>query len=192
MNNPGKTTDQANITGLLQDYASGDREALEKLTPFVYQELKQIASKQLLHERDNHTLNTTGLVHEAYLKLNQFNRIEWKNRAHFYGIAAMVMRNILVDYAVKQNANKRGGDQQRVSMDKANLVVNINLHDILSIHSALERLGTIDQRQMKVVECRFFGGMTLEEISEFLSISVPTVSRDWGMARAWLNRELNQ
>lgn len=192
MDNPGETTDQVNITGLLQAYASGDREALEKLIPFVYQELKQMARRQLINERDNHTLNTTGLVHEAYLKLNQFNRIEWKNRAHFYGIAATVMRNILVDYAVKQNANKRGGDQQQVSLDKADLAVNINLHDILSIHSTLERLGAIDQRQMKVVECRFFGGMTLEEISEFLGVSVPTVSRDWGMARAWLNRELNQ
>lgn len=192
MDNPRETTDQVDITGLLQAYTSGDREALEKLIPFVYQELKQMARKQLLHERDNHTLNTTGLVHEAYLKLNQFNRIEWKNRAHFYGIAATVMRNILVDYAVKQNAHKRGGDQQQVSLDKADLAVNINLHDILSIHSALERLGAIDQRQMKVVECRFFGSMTLEEISEFLGVSVPTVSRDWGMARAWLNRELNQ
>lgn len=182
--------DTAKITELLKAHSSGDLQALDELMPLVYKQLRKMAHYRLLGERPGHTLNTTDLVHEAYLKLVQFNRINWENRSHFYGMASQVMRNILVDYAVKKKAQKRGGDRQRVTLGKQNLATEINLHDILSIHQALEQLAKIDERQVRVVECRFFGGMTLKETAKALDISTATVSRDWKMARAWLNREL--
>lgn len=151
-----------------------------------------MAHYRLLGERSDHTLNTTDLVHEAYLKMVQFNRIDWKNRAHFFGIASQVMRNILVDYAVKKKAQKRGGDRERVTLGKQNLSTEVNFDEVLSIHQALEQLAEIDERQVRVVECRFFGGLTLEETAQALDISTATVSRDWRMARAWLNRELSE
>lgn len=183
--------EKVKITKLLQDHASGNREALDKLMPLVYDEMQRMARFRLFGEGDDHILNTTALVHEAYLKLVDFNRIEWQNRDHFFGIASQVMRNILVDYAVKQNAQKRGGDLQRVTLGEMDGSKEVNLIDILSIHQALERLEKIDERQVRVVECRYFGGLTIEETSKALDISIPTVNRDWKMARAWLNRELS-
>lgn len=185
-----KSIDTVKITQLLKAHSSGDQKALDKLMPLVYKNLREMAHFRLLGERSGHTLNTIDLVHEAYLKLVQFNRIDWENRAHFFGIASQVMRNILVDYAVKKKAEKRGGDRQRVTLGKQDLAAEVNLHDILSIHQALKRLSEIDERQVRVVECRFFGGLTLEETAKALDISTATVSRDWKMARAWLNREL--
>lgn len=183
--------DTARITELLEAHASGENGALDRLMPLVYDEMQQMARHRLLGEKSGHTFNTTDLVHEAYLKLIDFNRINWQNRKHFYGIASQIMRNILVDYAVKQQAQKRGGKQQRVTLGEADAVTEMNIHELLSIHNALKRLEEIDERQVRVVECRFFGGLTIEETAEALEISTPTVSRDWKMARAWLNRELS-
>lgn len=181
---------KAEITKLLQDHAAGNREVLDELMPLVYDEMQQMARYRLFGEGNNHLLNTTALVHEAYLKLVDFDRIEWQNRDHFFGIASQVMRNILVDFAVKQKAQKRGGDLQKVTLGDVDVSREMNLIDILSIHQALERLEKLDERQVRVVECRYFGGLTIEETSKALDISIPTVNRDWKMARAWLNREL--
>lgn len=182
--------DKSKITRLLKAYSSGDQTALDKLIPLVYEKLQCMAHFRMLGERSGHTLNTIDLVHEAYLKLIQFDRIDWENRAHFFGMASKVMRNILVDYAIKKNAQKRGGKQKRVTLGDGYIATQINLHEVLSLHQAMERLGNIDERQMQVVECRFFGGLNLEETARALDISTATVSRDWKMAKAWLNREL--
>lgn len=184
--------DTTKITDLLRAHSSGDSKALDELMPIVYDKMQNMAHQRLRGERSNHTLSTTALVHEAYLKLIDFNRIDWQNRNHFYGIASQIMRNILVDYAVKRQAEKRGGKNQRITLGDDDAVTEMNLHDVLSIHHALERLEAVDQRQVKVVECRFFGGLTIEETANALEISTPTVSRDWKMARAWLNRELKE
>lgn len=180
------------ITELLKAHSDGDQKALDDLMPLVYNNMREMAHYRLLDERPDHTFNTTDLVHEAYLKLVEFNRIEWENRAHFFGIASQIMRNILVDYAVKKKAQKRGGDRQRVTLGNQNLTTEVNLPDILSIHQALENLAEIDERQVRVVECRYFGGLTLEETAKALGISTATVSRDWRMAKAWLNREITK
>lgn len=182
----------AKITELLEAHASGESDALDQLMPLVYNEMQDMAHRRLLGERPGHTFNTTALVHEAYLKLVDFNRINWQNRSHFFGIASQIMRNILVDYAVKQQAQKRGGKNQRVTLGEADAISEMNIHELLSVHDALKRLESIDERQVRVVECRFFGGLTIEETAETLGISTPTVSRDWKMARAWLNRELGE
>lgn len=182
--------DKAKITELLEAHAAGENYALDELMPLIYDEMQQMARRRLLGERAGHTLSTKALVHEAYLKLVDFNRIKWQNRSHFFGIASQVMRNILVDYAVKKQAQKRGGNQQRVTLGESDAVTEMNIHDLLSVHEALKKLEKIDERQVRVVEYRFFGGLTIEETAEALDISTPTVSRDWKMARAWLNREL--
>lgn len=184
--------DTVEITELLKAHSSGDESALDDLVPLVYDNLRKMAHYRLLGERSDHTFNTTDLVHEAYLKLVQFNRIDWKNRAHFFGIASQIMRNILVDYAVKKKAEKRGGERQRVTLGKQNLATEVNLHNIISIHQALEQLAEIDERQARVVECRYFGGLTLKETAQVLDVSTATVSRDWRMAKAWLNREITK
>ncbi len=183
--------DTSKITELLEAHAAGENSAMDQLMPLVYEEMQKMAHHRLLGERSGHTLNTKDLVHESYLKLIKFDRIDWKNRKHFFGIASQIMRNILVDYAVKQQAQKRGGKQQRVTLGEADVITEMNVHELLSLHSALKHLEEIDERQVRVVECRFFGGLTIEETAEALDISTPTVSRDWKMARAWLNRELS-
>lgn len=183
---------QDKITQLLKAHSSGDRSALDELMPLVYDKMHDLAHYRMVGERTGHTLNTTDLLHEAYLELINFNRIDWENRAHFFGLASQVMRNILVDYAVKKKAQKRGGDRKRVTLGEGDIATELNLHDILSVHQALERLAEIDERQVRVVECRFFGGLTLEETAEALEISTATVSRDWKMAKAWLNREMSE
>lgn len=180
------------ITKLLKAHSSGDQKALDKLMPLVYDKMYDMAHYRMMGEQTDHTLNTIDLIHEAYLKLVEFNRISWENRAHFFGIASQVMRNILVDYAVKKKAQKRGGDWKRVTLGEGNIASEVNLHDVLSIHQALERLAELDERQVRVVECRFFGGLTLEETAKALGISTATVSRDWKMAKAWLNREISE
>lgn len=178
------------ITKLLKAHKSGDGEALDQLIPLVYSEMQMMAEGRMRGERPNHTFSATALVHEAYLKLLDFNRIDWQNRSHFFAIASQIMRNILVDYAVKQNAQKRGGDRYRVTLGEEHIKQEINLEEILSVDHALKKLEKIDERQARVVECRFFGGLTIEETANTLGISEPTVSRDWKVARAWLNREL--
>ncbi|MFU8860807.1 MAG: sigma-70 family RNA polymerase sigma factor [Cyclonatronaceae bacterium] len=182
--------DTSRITSLLRAHASGDKKALDEMIPLVYDEMLNMARHRLFGERSDHTFSATALVHEAYLKLIDFNRIEWQNRHHFYGIASQIMRNILVDYAVKRQVQKRGGKRNRVTLDEIHLKEELNLEDIMSVDQALDRLEKLDERQARVVECRFFGGLTIEETAKALDISEPTVSRDWKMARAWLNREL--
>lgn len=183
--------DRSQITTLLQAHASGDEDALSELIPLVYHEMHNMAHGRLLGERPDHTYSATALVHEAYLKLVDFNRINWQNREHFFGIASQVMRNILVDYAVKQQAEKRGGKRHQVTLGERHIKTEIKLDEIISVDHALNKLEQLDERQAKVVECRFFGGLTIEETANALGISGPTVSRDWKVARAWLNRELD-
>ena|GEM_PF-337189 len=180
----------AQITKLLKAHDSGDRQAIDQLFPLIYDDMRRMAQNKLRGERPDHTLNTTALVHEAYLKLIKFDRINYQNSRHFFAIASQVMRNILVDYAVKQKAQKRGGKQRAVALEEKDAVAEVDLSNVLSVHHALERLQEIDERQVRVVECRFFGGLSIEETAKTLGISEPTVSRDWNMARAWLNREL--
>jgi len=180
-----------NVTAVINKQKAGfDTDIMGDLMPLVYDEMKKIARSQLNRERADHTLSTTALVHEAYLKLSSFNRIDLKNRNHFFGIASHVMRNVLASYAVKKNALKRGGDRHKVTLADEALAMECKLEDILSIHQALEKLSQLDERQVRVIECRFFGGMTLDETAEALGVSDRTVSRDWEMARAWLNVEL--
>jgi len=179
------------ITQLLTRWSDGDETALDKLMPIVYSELRRLASNYLRRERANHTLQPTALVNEAYLKLIDQKSARWQNRAQFYGIAAQLMRRILVDHARQHNAAKRGGsDQLRLSITSAgNLATKPNL-DVLSLHEALEELATLDPQQGRIVELKFFGGLSIEETGEVLGVGHATVERDWKMARAWLRRKL--
>ncbi len=178
------------ITQLLNAHASGNKDAFAQLMPLVYDQLHRMAQNRLHGERPGHTFNATALVHEAYLKLAHFDRINYQNSNHFFAIASHAMRNILVDYATKQKAQKRGGKHNPVTLGEADASAEIDVMDVLSVHQALERLSALDKRQVRVVECRFFGGLTIEETAKALNISEPTVNRDWKMARAWLNKEL--
>lgn len=170
--------------------AAGNRESLDDFVPEMYQALRGMAHRQLLGERADHTLSTTALVHEAYLKLARLDRLEWQNRAHFCAEAARAMRRILVDYAVRRGARKRGGDRVKVEMEDHFAITDAEAGQLLALHHALEELESHHPRHARVVECRFFAGMTTAEIGEALDISPPTVKRDWQMARAWLNRKL--
>ena len=163
---------------------------IDELMPLVYAQLHNLAKKQLNHERPNHTLNATALVHEAFLKLVDQTQVNWQNRAHFFAIAAQAMRRILINYAKKRLAEKRGGDQPVVTLDENALVVDSRAEDIIALDEALERLAELNPRQAKVVECRFFTGLTLKEIAKVLGVSVATVQLDWRLAKAWLSREL--
>lgn len=184
--------DNAQITRLLHAHVNGDREARDKLIPLIYDELRLRAHRRLRGERAGHTLNTTALVHEAWLKLEQFDRLNWQNRSHFLAIASQVMRNILVDYAVKRKAEKRGGGLNPVTLGDADAVAEIKLDELLTVHQALEQLAAVDERKARVVECRFFGGLTIKETSEALDISVRTVNREWSVASAWLKKNLGE
>lgn len=181
---------QGRITALLGAHTAGDPDALAELLPLVYGEMRRMAHRRMQGERPDHTLSTTGLVHEAYLKLVHLDRINWQSRRHFFAIASQAMRNILVDYAMKQKAQKRGGNWDRVALHDGDAKTEVDLSDVVAVHHALERLAAMDERQVRVVECRFFGGLTMQETAEALDISPATVGRDWKMARAWLNREL--
>lgn len=178
------------VTRLLQAYAGGDRAALDRLLPVVYDELRTLAHARLRGERAGHTLNTTALVHEAYLELVDLDPVDWQSRAHFFGLAARLMRHILVDYAVRRKAIKRGGDRQRVDLETADAVSEQRADDLLALDEALERLERTEPRRCRVVECRFFVGLSIEETAHVLGVSPVTVTRDWTAARAWLNREL--
>ena len=180
------------VTLLLEAYVQGDRDALDMVLPIVYEELNKIARARLRSERKDHTLNTVALVHEAYLKLARMEKANWQNRAHFFAIASQAMRHILVDYALKRKTKKRGGDPQKVPLEKLAIVAENQAENLLDLHEALQRLETMDERQARIVEYRFFGGLSIEETAAVLSISPATVSRDWTMARAWLHRELSQ
>jgi len=179
------------VTQLLLDWNDGNQNALERLMPLVYKELRRLAHQYLRKERSGHTLLTTDLVHEAYLKLIDQKRVHWQNRAHFFGIAANLMRRILVDHARGRKRVKRGAGAQRVSLNEATLMSRSSEVDILAIDEALTKLAQLDARKARVVELRFFGGLEVEEAAEFLKLSPVTVLRDWKMAKAWLHRELS-
>ena len=179
-----------NITDLLLKWSGGDATALEQLMPLVYDELRRLAVRYLRRERDNHSLQPTALVNEAYLRLVDQQKVEWQSRAQFYGLAARVMRNILVDHARSRQAAKRGGEQFRVSFD-GDQQVSVNPEiKFLAVHEALERLTTFDAQKAQIVELRFFGGLSIEETAEVLGIGHATVERDWQLARAWLRLQL--
>lgn len=179
------------ITQLLVDWSHGDQKALDKLMPLVYSELRRQAGNYLRRERPGHTLQPTALVNEAYLKLIDQKNAKWQNRAQFFGVAAQLMRRILVDHARQHQAAKRGGsDQQRLSITSAEKLVKQPEVDLLALHEALNELKALDQQQERIVELRFFGGLSIEETAEVLHIGHATVERDWKMARAWLRRKL--
>jgi len=180
----------ATVTQLLHQLSGGNRQAVDELTPLVYNELKRIAGGQLRSERPGHTLQATALVHEAYLKLVDQRDTSWQNRAHFFGVAAQVMRRILLDYAKGRRREKRGGGIAAATLDEALVVGDDRTSDLIEIDEVLTRLEKLDERQAKVVELRFFGGLSVEETAEAMGISEPTVKREWAMARAWLHREL--
>jgi RNA polymerase sigma-70 factor (ECF subfamily) len=179
------------ITRLLIDWGNGDQAALEKLMPLVYDELRRLASAYLRRERASHTLQPTALVNEAYLKLVDQRNAKWQNRAQFFGISAQLMRRILVDHARQHQAAKRGGSkQQRLSITSAERVVKQPEIDLLALNEALDELTNMDAQQARIVELKFFAGLSIEETAEVLGISHATVERDWKMARAWLRRQL--
>jgi RNA polymerase sigma factor (TIGR02999 family) len=178
------------ISALVREIGRGGRAAVDRLFPILYQELKGIARRQRRRERPEHTLCTTDLVHEAYVNLLGFDRITWQNRAHFLAVAAQAIRRILVDYAVEAKALKRGGRRQRVPLDDAMLTVDRPVDQLIAIGVQLARLEELNPRLARVVECRFFSGMSIEETAHALNASPATVKRDWTVARAWLHREL--
>ncbi len=180
-----------NVTQLLIGWGQGDKEALDKLVPIVYDELRRQAARYLRHERAGHTLQTTALIHEAYLRLIDQKNVHWQNRAQFFGIAAQLMRRILVDHARTRKRAKRGGSDIRVPFEDAVAIASAPELDVVALDEALKRLAEIDEQQGKIVELRFFSGLTVEETAEVLGISPATVKRDWSMAKAWLHREIS-
>ena len=176
---------------LLEQSTGGNQDALSALLPLIYDELRHIASSYLRHERPDHTLQTTALVHEAYLRLAGQQDLGWKNRAHFRAIAATTMRRILVEHARARGRNKRGGSAERVVLDDAVALTASGPIELVAVDQALTRLEHLDRQQAQIVELRFFAGLSVEETAEVLSISATTVKRDWAMARAWLRRELD-
>ncbi len=186
------TPSSQDVTRLLQDWSKGDQAALANLMPLVYNELRHLASRYLRRERAGHTLQTTALVHEAYLRLIDQNQVTWQNRAHFFGVAAQMMRRILVDHAREQHAEKRGGGAPRLSLDEAIGLAGERGVNLIALDDALSALAAIDPQQSRIVELRFFGGLTVEETAEVLGVSPATVKREWSMAKAWLYREISK
>jgi RNA polymerase sigma factor (TIGR02999 family) len=179
------------VTQLLLDWGNGNQAALDRLTPLVERELHKLAHHYMRRETPGHTLQTTALVNEVYLKLIDQRHVDWKNRAHFFALSAKLMRRILVDHARARKYAKRGGAGQRISFDEAFVVSPERSADLVALDEALDKLNAIDERKSKVVELRFFGGLTVEETAEALHISPPTVMREWSMAKAWLYNCLN-
>lgn len=184
------TGEDRDITRLLNQLSGGNQDVVGALMPLVYTELQALAQRQLGRERPDHTLSSTALVHEAYLKLVDQRKVSWQNRAHFFAIAAQSMRRILINYANQRLAQKRGGGQIMVTLDEDNAPRETRAEELIELDGALERLAELNERQSKVVEYRFFAGLTQEEIAEVLGVSVPTVRRDWRLARAWLSKEI--
>jgi RNA polymerase sigma-70 factor, ECF subfamily len=179
------------ITQMLLELTDGNQEVVNQILPHIYDELRRLASSYLRRERSNHTLQPTALVHEAYMKLIDQSRVKWQNRAHFFGIAAQVMRRILMDHARKHTAEKRGGEAELLPIEEEILIVS---HDksaeLIALDDALQQLSEIDERKAKIVELRYFGGLSIEETAEVLGVSVPTINREWRMAKAWLYSEI--
>lgn len=185
-------TPPATITQLLIKWRNGDQAALHELLPQVYDELRRLADYYLRSERPEHTLQSSDLVHEAYLRLADEQAIDWQDRAHFFGIAAVRMRHILVEHARSRQAAKRGGGEYRLSLSKANQLAEKCDVNLLALDDALQRLEALDQQKSRIVELRYFGGLTIGETAEALRISPATVKRDWSMARAWLRSEISR
>ena len=179
------------ITQRLIAWSKGDEEALEQLIPAVYQELRRMADRYLRRESPGHSLQPTTLVHEAYLRLIDQTQVEWQNRAHFFGVAAQMMRRILVDHAKAKHRAKRGGAAHKLSLDEASYYVNERAEELVASDEALKSLGELDERKSRVVELRYFGGLTVEETAQVLDISDKTVMRDWNLAKAWLYQQLS-
>lgn len=184
-------TSSQEVTQLLIAWSEGDQAALEKLIPLVYQELRRLAKLYLKRERPGHSLQTTALVHEAYLRLIDSSRVRWQNRAHFFAVSAQLMRRILVDFARSRRYLKRGGDAQHVSLGEALDIAEARGAAFIALDDALLALARIDERKSQVVELRYFGGLSVEETAEALKVSTETVKRDWRLARTWLRRELS-
>jgi RNA polymerase sigma-70 factor (ECF subfamily) len=182
---------QHEVTQILHEWSDGDKDAPARLMPLVYNELRRQARNYLARERGSHTLQPTALVHEAYLRLVDQTRISWQNRAHFFGIASNMMRRILVDHARAHASEKRGGAAVRLSIEDVQISLEQRASDLIALDEALEKLIEFDERKAKIVEMRFFGGLTDEEIAEVLGVSTRTVLRDWKTARLWLYRELS-
>jgi len=180
------------VTELLVRWRGGDKAALDRLMPLVYTELRRIANRYLQGERSDHTLQSTALVHEAYVRMTEQNLPEWQNRAHFFAVAAQIMRQILVDHARRHRASKRGGDAYKLALEEAEEQPRVIDVDIVALDDALKSLAEMDEQQSRVVELKFFGGLSIEDTAEVLGISASTVKRDWITARAWLYRELNR
>ncbi|MBS1787629.1 MAG: sigma-70 family RNA polymerase sigma factor [Acidobacteria bacterium] len=180
------------ITGLLLDWGNGDEAAFDQLIPLVYQELRRMAHQYMRRERPGATLQTTALINEAYLKLVDYKRMSWQDRAHFFAVAAQVMRRILVERARSRQSDKRGGAAQKVSLDEAADLAIESTPDLIALDDALTRLGVIAPRKVRIVELRYFGGLNLEETAEVLGVSSPTVQREWRAAKAWLYRAISE
>ncbi|WP_234567715.1 sigma-70 family RNA polymerase sigma factor [Rhodohalobacter sp. 614A] len=182
--------EKGHITQLLVEARNGKKSALDSLYPYVYKQLKQLARHHLASERHGHTLQKTALVHELYMKLIDQSEVEWQNRAHFYSIASRCMQQILVDYARKKKADKRGGKHEGITLDEDRLNVDQHAEEIIELNDLIEKLTQLDSRKSQVVIMRFFGGMTIPEISEVLDVTTRTVDRDWAKAKMWLYNEL--
>jgi RNA polymerase sigma factor (TIGR02999 family) len=180
------------ITGLLLDWGNGDKAALDRVIPMVYQELRRLARRQMRRERAGDTLQTTALINEAYLRLVDYTRVRPRDRAHFFAIAAQAMRRILIERARSRRSTKRGSGAQRVSLDEVEDVSNERAADLVALDEALKNLAAIDPRKAEIVELKYFGGLTIEETAEVLEVSTPTVERDWQTAKIWLLREVSK
>ncbi len=178
------------VTSLLHAWRGGDRGALEKLMPLVYDELHRLAHRYMLRERAGHTLQTTAVVNEAYLRLIDAQQVEWKDRAHFFAISANLMRRILVEFARSRGRHRRGGDVRKVELDEAMVISPQRRTDLVALDDALITLAAMDERKAKVIELRFFGGLSVEETAEVLNVSPDTIMRDWRLAKVWLWREM--
>src|SRR5215470_4635615 len=179
------------ITRLLQGWSDGDEQALEKLTPLLYRELHRMAHRYMRQERPGHTLQTTALINEAYLRLISWKNVRWQNRAQFFGVSAQLMRKILVDFARSRNYAKRGAGGHVISLDDVPVVSRDRARDILALDDALQRLADIDPRKSQIVELRFFGGLSLEETAEVLKVSSRTIRREWDLAKTWISRQMS-
>ena len=181
----------SDVTGLLQAWGGGDEAALQKLVPLVYDQLRAAARRYMAGERPGHTLQTTALIHETYLRLVDVRRIKWQDRAHFFAVAARLMRHVLVDYARSRRSRKRGGDWRHVTFDEAHAPLLKPRVDLVALDEALNALKSIDERKSDVVELRYFGGLNVEQTAEVLKVSPETVKRDWRLAKVWLLKQMS-
>ena len=180
------------ITDMLLDWGKGDKAALDRVMPLIYQELRRMAHRQMRRERAGNTMQTTVLINEAYLRLVDYERVQPRDRSHFFAIAAQAMRRVLIERARSRNSAKRGSGGQKVSLEEVADLIDERATNLVALDEALTTLATIDPRKAQIVELKYFGGMTIEETAQVLDVSTPTVERDWQMARIWLHREINR